>query len=339
MELSEIKGIFQSDLIIQSALDSMIKDLRKYPYLLDLVFNSLKLDPVFTKNNKGINYIDTAKKWFLKTNIPIFISPKIDDAKWPCITIELIESAEVENTLGDVNAEAPEAHSVTSWPNLSDSFAAVSYNPATGIIVLPSSLSDSIVIVDCMSIVDDTNIARELTVIDGQTIQISPVSATFNNAYIRGAKPLQIARLLTACFRETYRIGIHVNSESDRLSELYSVLVFALIRARKLILEPRGIERSSFAASDFQRNDVSDHELLFSRYINLTGYVRHYVVQDLEDTLQAVQTITQIIGGAHVPVPSGETLNDLVWIGDLDNPFSTQDLVNQCLAAGEPDPL
>jgi hypothetical protein len=365
MQLPDIKGIFQTDLIIQTSIEAMIKDLRKYPYLLDLVFASLAKDPIISKTSKGLGYIAEAKKWFLKTDIPVMVVPRIDDSKWPCITIELLESSEVENTLGDASAEGPTADALLEWPNLSGPFVVVAYTPQTGVITLPT-LTD-VVLVEGMFIVDDTNIPQEIQQIISDTqVQINPVSATFNNAYIRGAKPLQIARVLSAAFRETYRIGVHVNSESDRLSELYSILIFALIRARKLFLEPRGIERSFLSSNDFRRDESLENELVFTRFINFTGIVRHYVAQDLRPTIQSLEIYPQIIGGNHIPIPAGQTLQDQSWVGDLDNPIVSTcsapnctnqncnnpncnnynannqyltDIFNQALAEGPPDPF
>ena len=52
-------------------------------------------------------------------------------------------------------------------------------------------------------------------------------------------------------------------------------VVFMLLRYKQDLLEARGFERSTISSSQAQRDNSSENELFFNRYMSITGYVRH----------------------------------------------------------------
>lgn len=270
-------GIFQSDIIIKSAIDAALSDLRNNPWLLDYVFSSLPQDAL-TWKEYGEKSVQTAKSWFLKTAIPVKLVPVLNELQVPCITISLLDSSEVtgESSLGDIHFESTEAVNST-WPPLTTVFAPKSYQASTGVVVL-KSLPETVSLQPGMFIIDANGKEHEILKVTGDlTFEIAANTvANFKKSVLKSHKPSIIVNLESSFFRESYRIGIHVGGEPGPLSWVHSIVVFALLRYKQALLEARGFERSSFQSSDFSREQQYETEMVFSRYITITGNVKQY---------------------------------------------------------------
>lgn len=289
--VTEALGIHQSDIIIRSAIIAAIADMRAQPWLLDYVFASLPRDEL-TMKDYGENEVDQAKKWFLKTDIPVFMNYRVDEAKFPCISIALMESVEAENTLGDVHYE-PSEDTEAAWPVLAGPFNPLTYSAGTGIMKVPDAVGDALVIAPGMIVLD--KIGREfeiLDVLDKTTFTIKTgVVADFANAVIKSSKPVLITSLESLSFRETYNIGCHVQSEPVHLTFLHSIVSFILLRYKEALLEARGFERSVISSAQFERQQATEMELGFSRNISITGYVRNYWPKAVKPRLLSSSTL------------------------------------------------
>jgi hypothetical protein len=330
ISLTESRGIFQPDIILRSAITVALADIRANPWLLDYVFASLPQDQL-TWKEYGQQSIQTAKDWFLKTNIPVVVTPVLNESKWPAISITLLDSSEVtsETTLGDIHYEPTEGN-FSKWPSLTDNFTPQHYNPGTGLVTLSSFLTGDIQIAKGMYIVDFVGRTHEiLEVIDDKTFRINPgVVADFRNSTLKGHKPSFITHLESASYRETYRIGIHVSAEPTYLIWLHSLMVFCLLRYKEALLEARGFERSVLQSSDLNREEsVSESELIFSRYVTITGYVRQYWPKAIATVIDGVGVNfknsieaagIRVIGGGSVK-DAGLDPEEQLWVGDMDS--------------------
>lgn len=321
--LTKIVGIHQSDVIIRSALTAAMADMRANPWLLDHVFASLPQDTL-TWKEYGEKSAQEAKQWFLRTNIPVKMVPVLDELQVPCITITLVDSTEATNeaTLGDVHSE-PFEQSTKPWPALTQPFTPTSYNQATGFMAIPT-LPDDIYVAPGMYIIDAVGRPHEiLEVIDSGTIKIQPGTvADFRNSTLKSGRSGYIYEVESSSFKETYRIGVHVGGEPVYLTWLHSIIVFIIQRYKQALLEGRGFERSTFGSSDFARDNQSDTELVFSRYITITGYVRQYWPKAVASPIDAVVMDPIRVsgqGGESVNVESAGTDPDTqLWVGDTD---------------------
>lgn len=313
---TEALGIHQSDVIIRTAIIAAIADLRANPWLLDYVFASLPRDDR-TMKDYGEKEVQRAKEWFIKTNIPVFMVPRMDEAKVPCITIKLLDSQEAEVTLGDVHYQEKEDNDA-QWPALCKPFTPNKYNSATGIMVVPDAVHDAVVIAPGMVVVDNIGKSHEIleTFADGSFLIKQGTIADFTNAVIKGSKPAYVTRLESVSYRESYQIGVHCAGEPVYLTWLHSIVVFILLRYKQSLLEARGFERSVFSSSDFDRNEMFEAEMVFSRYLNVTGYVRQYWPKDINPKITSFDPLPlRVIGGEKLP--EGDP-NDAMWIGDQD---------------------
>jgi hypothetical protein len=315
--MSEINGIFQPDVIIRTALLAGIKDIRANPWLLNYVFNSLPQDAL-TTGEYGASAVEEAKKWFLDNDVKVSLDVRLDQAVTPCVTIGLMSHDEVENTIGDVHYE-PVEEAGSDWPVLAGPFSPTAYSQATGIMSLPASVTELVSLSTQMVIVDARGNSYPITeVFDDGSISIQQNTvADFSNAVVKAAKTPMLVAIESASFRDTYQIGCHAAGEPIYAIYLQSIVEFILLRYRESFLEARGFERSAVAAGDFhKRDDLSEPESFFSRYITLTGYVRNSWPKGRGYRMLSSSGTVQIIDGQHVPVDDPTTQN---WVGDLDN--------------------
>lgn len=273
---TEAIGIFQSDVIIRTALTLAINDLRTNPWLQDHIFASLKDD--VTKKTYGEKEIKQAKDWFSKTDIPVVMDYLMDDMEGNFITISLVDSSETENTLGDIHYQ-PTEDVEAPWAPLVSQFTPEAYSITTGIMRLPTATGDALVVTTGMSVVDRTGVSHAITdVIDRYTIVVAPgTNANFTDAVIKGTKPRLVQELESLCFKETYRIGVHAHGEPFHLTWLHSIVTFCLLRYKQEFLEARGFERSVIASAPFAKNEaMGKGENYWTRFISITGYVRQF---------------------------------------------------------------
>lgn len=304
------RGIFQSAVIIRSAMQAALQDLRANPFLLDYAFASLAQDELTAdKNGYGEQQIERAKQWFLaQTKIPVVMNTRYGDPYFPCISIELRESIEDENTLGDMDPENPLGEDLPSFnPIIAGPFSATSYDVNTGALVVPDSVVlKAVRISKSMSVVDATGLAHQILDTKGSnTILIAPgTQGDFSRAQLKGAAPSVRMRLESASFRESYAIGCHVQGEPAHLTYLFSIVAFALLRYREELLEARGFERSRVQASEEKVNENFEQEkhYIYSRYVSLSGYARNYWPKSFEQKVTATTFDLRANADPHPPI-------------------------------------
>jgi hypothetical protein len=321
-EMTEALGIHQSDIVIRSALIAGIADLRANPWLLKYVFASLPRDEM-TMADYGEMEVSRAEEWFLKTDIPVFMTFKgIDDLKFPCISIALQESTEAEATLGDVHY-VPLEQTEAEWPVLAGPFRPAAYNPGAGLMKIPAQALNGIILAPGMVIIDGTGRAHSvLGVVDDDTISIAPGTvADFSEAMLKGSKPQLVTALESISVRETYQIGLHAHGEATHLTYLYSIVAFILSRYKETMLEARGFERSTVAWSNFQLNQLLP-ENVYSRFCTITGYVRNYWPKLATQTIDAVSSRLDVsvvsAPGEKFVNEHGSVSEEDSWLADAD---------------------
>lgn len=272
-------GVFQSDIVVRTALLAAMADLRANPWLLDYVFASLKKDGL-TQAIYGAE-VQAAREWFLHTNIRVVMNTQMNSGNTlPCLSIELASSAEVveEATLGDTHYQAVEDVD-TVWPDLCTAFTPLSWDFATQTLVIPELTSTQVDLVAGLVLVDAAgNQYPVMSVSDAQTAVLAGGGENLglSGCVLRGPRASAVRHMESSSFRETYTIGIHVHGRPVLLTYLHSIIVFCLLRYKEVLLEQRGFERSSFSSSEAARNAFFAEENVFSRYVSLSGNVRQY---------------------------------------------------------------
>lgn len=284
-------GIHQSDLIIRSALLAGLRNMRAKPWLLDYCFASLPQDAE-TAAEYGQKTVDQAKEWFTQQEVAVFLNTRLDDAKYPAISITLSASAEDEASIGDVHYE-PQEDSDLQWPTLYGPFAAT-YDSVTGQLTFPIDVSDKTVLAAGMLIIDDVGDMHQVTdVLEENVVVIAKgITNAMQKAVLKAKPPALTAAMESILCRETYSLGVHVGSEPEHLIWLHSIVVFILLAYKETLLEARNFERSSISSSDMglNQNLSSQAERVFSRYISLTGYCRQMWPKSIKQKITSMQT-------------------------------------------------
>jgi hypothetical protein len=319
---TKVLGIHQGDLILKSALDVAMADLRANPSLLNFIWASLPQDPL-TWKEYGMKEVNQCKKWFLDTNIPVKISPIRSEMVLPCIVITMADSSEAtnESTLGDVNPETAFETTYGEWPALTRPLTPASYEPLTGIVTLRSKdVPDDILISEGMFIVDKVGTPYEiLQVYDATSFKIAPATvADFKGAVLKGHRPAWVTSIESSSFKETYQVSVNVGGEPTLTVLLHSVVVFCLLRYKQALLESRGFERSTFSSSDLRINQsFPDTEAVFTRNITVSGCVRMYWPKIIAPAIDGIVSQERVSGSNRLPV--GMNPDDQLWVGECDS--------------------
>jgi hypothetical protein len=269
---SKSKGILPTDLIIKSVVERGLADLRRYPYLLDDIFSPLSDDDE-TNRVYGKKLSDQGREWFLNNQVYVRIADSIDPPKMPCVVISLAESREDKTTLADVHYE-PSVPDDRAWPSLAGPVDPVSYDPATGLLVLPPSVT--LVVVPGMIVVDRTGIQHTVLSSPQPTVVELPkgLSNDLTGLTVRGARPVRTHFLESVVETQTYRLGVHVAGKAAYMSFLFPIMQYVMYREQNA-LEGRGFEQVDLSFSGPERfTEAGETNEVYSRYITLTGAVR-----------------------------------------------------------------
>jgi hypothetical protein len=318
--VSELAGIFQTDIVLQSALKAGLADLKANTWLLDYIWSSLPSDPQ-TAQLYGQMDVNAAKKWFLAQTIPVFLNTRVDTFRGLCLTIAMSSSAEVENTLAD-NHYVPSESIAAPVGNvaLTAPFTP-QYNSSTGVVTIPTTVGDTYDFFPGMYLVSPAGTAYKIIdVTSDYSLTLAPGLADLTNVTLQATLPTQpsyAVRIGSVECHEVFQIGCHVVTDPFHLVLLHSVVVFILLRYRKTLLEARGLERTKFESEDFGRDESLNGELAYRRYITLDGYVRHFWPMD-NRVPQAVGGVVQLKNIDVPNMPADSPPATQLWIGDQD---------------------
>lgn len=306
---SVINGIWQGDLIVQSAIVEALKRMRDCPTEIDYVFHSLINDQL-TSDEYGQAQIDSFKEWFLNSDIPVSPSWRVDQTVFPIITFSMQSSDEISQTLGDINYQTSE-DTGADWPPSAGPFDPVSYSPSSGIMQLPDFV-DEVVVVPGMYVSDRNS--RQHTIIDtldDDIISLTPGTfADFHGALLGSFAPRLTTSIESTHNRDVFSVGLHVQGESFYLIALHSILLYALQKYKEELLEAREFECSVITNTEFRRNNEFGNELVFSRWLQVSGLTRHVWAKSVRPKIKSVNF--QNLGGQDTGIiisPVGE--NDI----------------------------
>jgi hypothetical protein len=333
------KGIFQSDILLRTAIMQALLELRANPWLLDYVFAWLPADAL-TAKEYGDRSVEEAKAWFLNTDIAVSLAYRYDAPQYPLIAIELQESSESgANSLGDVHYEATEDVSATEiviqpGPVLGP-FTPNAYDSATGVITLPKSLTTEHVFEGNLVYDSVANKAYPVVAVLGDnSFAIAPgTKANFKRSYVAPHSNFYTAHLESVEFRETYKIRAFVNTGPLHLTFLHSIITFILLRWKQDYLEGRGFERTTVSAAGvFPAEGPNDAEIIFARDTTITGYVRQYWPKQVVPKIDGIILDLTIESPSPTPAAIQSSVFDQGWDLEGDQFSSLPTLVSKASA-------
>lgn len=315
-------GLFQSDIIIRTGIVAALQEMRAHRWLLDYIFAQLPQDGL-TYKQYGIAEAEKFKKWFLETEINVRMNyDLLQNPKFPCISIALVESTEDKSPLGDKNYDIIEKLSSSTLIATIGPLAAVSYDTNTGKLVIPND--NNVDIYAGMLVLDgNTRMTYPILELDSNTdLYITTgIQSTLSNLFIVPADQYYAVTLERTQARETYRLGCHAQGHSIELTYLYYVLLFIIHWGKQKYFEARGFELSKYSSTDFIPEAEFANEIVFSRYTTFSGLVNHFWPKSASLTIQGVNGgLFKVLDGGQSP-NSIDTSNQM-WSMELDDqPF------------------
>lgn len=271
-------GILSADILIKTMLEAALLDLRKNAWIVEDIFGALANDFLASKDY-GHKEVEAAVDWFLNNEIPVLLAYRIaDSAPVPCISIAYNENSEaIERTsLADqrVTESFDPTGIITSAKNLTPVFSVESYDPETGIIVVPSSINLVNVRAGQYLVANKTNQAYVIYEITGNhSFKIKEgVLENFSKSHIRTKYNTWNLEKEITFINESYTLGCHANGAGTCLW-LWQIIMYALFRYKESYLEGRLFELSRVQSSAIQKNNNFPADNVFSRYVTLSGVV------------------------------------------------------------------
>lgn len=310
-----MSGILPSDVLIKTAIELGIEDLRKNPWILHHMLSDFANNP-YLKQKYGENQIASCIEWFQNNQIDIYLRYRKDRDRLPCITVTLGESSEKPDlkTLGDRSTE-----SMLLYPNeigkpiayIVKPFVPLNYDVSTQTLYLPPESMAGLSVVPGMILVNPSSgVGFIITDVNPNGVVVDIDQKTIASATVFGIVPkyqYYKARIEHTFFRETYNIECTVHGDPSTLLWLHAITVYSLLRYRESLFEANGIAESIVSSSDIFPNASyigPSGEEAFSRTITMTSQVENTWVKSpqrfIEDVALKEKTSIGYIGGISI---------------------------------------
>jgi|SRR5581483_1364514 len=332
-------GIFQGDIIIKTALELGIEDMRKNPWLIEHMLLDLKKNTYFS-DKYGQKQIDACKEWLANNQIDVYMRGRDDKDRLPCVTIEMGGSSEKEEMkhMADQSTEK-----VVLLPNQINKpiayvlkpFTITNYDNTSGEVTVDPSI-DLTSVAPGMILVDPTT-GQGYVIQDviGEGLLLEP--ALDITATVFGIVPenqFYEARVEHSFFQETYNIGCHAHGDPQNLLFLWSIVKYSILRYRESLLEANGFMESSVSSTepDFDGAFTTPGgEKAWTRGISLTGQIENTWIKSPRRIIESVglkkKTNTGYIGGISIISNTDPGLDDksqVNWYTDTEEEIDNE---------------
>lgn len=273
--------IFQGDIIIKTAIELGIEDMRKNPWLIDHMLEDLVQNP-YLNAKYGQKHVDACKEWLKNNQINVYMRGRDDQDQYPCVTIEVGQSPQKEEMshLGDASTE-----SVILLPSKINKpisyvvkpFTPGTYDPLSGELSVSETIDLSSVAAGMILVNPDNGqgfiildvLPNSILLENGLTFSATKVGVVPKNQFYK-------ANVEHRFFQETFNIGCHAHGDPNTLLWLWSIITYAILRYTESLLEANGFAQSTLSTSPLNLDSsMSGPEKVYSRYITLSGQVEN----------------------------------------------------------------
>jgi hypothetical protein len=281
-------GIFQGDVIIKAMVELGIEEMKKNPWLLDHAFESVK-QTRYLSDRFGQKQIDSAKEWLANNTIDVYLRPRNDKDRTPCVTIYPGQSNEKLDmkSMGDQSTERKilmPNNIGQPIPYVVKPFPPLGYDPSTGYVTLSINTIGIDAVVPGQVLVNPANatgyIIQDVVGVDSNTVAIVIEQGLMEvDATELGVVPeFQYfeARVEHTWHQETYSIGCYAHGDPQNLIFLHTIVLYAIMRYRQTLLEGNGFDESYVSSGEITEDKNftgPGGEENFVRFITLSGQV------------------------------------------------------------------
>lgn len=289
-------GIFQGDIFIKLAIELGIEDMRKNPWLINHMLEDLK-ENRYTKDKYGEKQIDACKEWLLNNQIDVYMRPRDDKDRLPCVTIEIGQSNEKIDMkhMADQSTE-----STILFPNqigkpisfIVKPFIPAGYDQSTGDLSVNDS-TDLSNVEPGMILVNPSNghgfVIQEITadglrIEAGHEIDASQLAIVPHYSYYK-------ARIEHSFFEENYIISANAHGDAQNVMFLWSIVKYSILRYRESLLEANGFMESSVNSGGPDLNQAwstPGGEKAYTRVLTLNGQIENSWVKSPRRFIESV---------------------------------------------------
>jgi hypothetical protein len=264
------RGIFQSDIILRTALVEGIAQIRASKAETDIILSSLEADERSAKTYGP--EIDRIREFIRRLNIPVVAEHTLSGPPVAAVSVATAGEEDAETTLADLHYETS-----ADLPGTGDlaGFTAVLYDPQTGRLVLPAEIADTYQIDASYTVVDDTGMPHRISDVlaDDVIVLADRVVAGFTAAKLRLLAAAETVPVESKVTRETYRVGCHA-AKPNELIWLHALVKYILHRFKADLLEGRGFERTTTASGPASVDTRFNGQIFWTQYITVTGFAR-----------------------------------------------------------------
>lgn len=335
--------IFQSDLIIYSAITFWLNDIRKNQYLIDFIVRDLKCYPGLER------FADSeadAIRALLENQIFVYLDHRSKDTiKYPNITISMNgASPDMSNqSLGD-NFQRLEERYLSTDEEIAGALprdnvllgpvTPLSYDPETGEVEFASTvnLSESRVFAGQFLQDSKNKVSYEILIVNNDnsiTIQ-DGLNLDLNDMRITSSNEIYRSKLRTIWMNESYTLSINANEPQDVI-RIFMILMSGYIRNKLVTLETRNFQIANISYGplmEFTAN--ASGGTIYSRDMNLQGRVEHSSVATTQRIVDGIVAEVKLLEMSATPAAFLSNVQAQGWSSalDPDGPLSTASSVD-----------
>lgn len=334
-------GIFQADAILATSVRLFLEDLRKNIWLMDYILEDFITNPYLIEKY-GQKQVDSAKEWFLNTQIDVCIGYHPGKLRPPCVSIGL--GSQPENSdmkhMGDHGVE-----SVILLPNqitkpisyVVKPFVPVSYDESSGELVLDPDIDVGSIAIGMILVNPANGNGYIITDIDSNSVFVEPgLEIVATQLGIVPQFQYYKARVEHIFMNANYSIICTTHGDPQTTLWLHDIILYGLLRYKESLLEALGLSETVLSSGDLEINrefGQDGAETAWDRAINITGQIEqtfikapHRIIEVVnlkEKAAKGIKASTGFKGGITIisneDTPSFVDQSNETWVTEDDN--------------------
>lgn len=289
------------DLVIESILREGFMALKRKPELIDDVFASLT--KTYADKKYGQKELQRIKDAIQKRDWGFVHSFGEVEANLPCVSIQLGNESEDKGTAHLEDFEADVTEDITDPEELAglvkiSNIQPLSYDELSGTIYLDNSVNltnvyPNLLYVDASGVehkiiggIDNTSGQKQIVVEPMSEVDIS------DEGFIKSS--INYKQYTQRGVHNDVQILLGIHTKDALLTKYFYILVKYFLLSRKKDMVDRCFIVSSYQGSDFTRNLKYEGDIVFTRFLTVTGKIQDTFRSDQGDIFDNVEVITKV---------------------------------------------
>lgn len=289
------------DLIIESILKDGLNNVRRDESILDDVFEDFTR--AYATKKYGPSEIEKIRQIIQNKDVALIHAFSLAPAHTNSISIQLVndresvDRAHMGNFVSNITVPITKPDDLAALVKVS-SFQPDAYNPLTGVIAIPDSVNLAPVYANLL-FVDSTGAEfpilggiinelgeKQIIIAKGADVSLA------NGAEIKSSLNFEVYQKHGTVEDQEVLLGIH--TKDALLTKYLYILTKYFILSRKKDMISRGFILSTYTGSDFTRDLQYEGDVVYTRFLSLTGTVQHQWRSDKTQLIDSVNVNLKI---------------------------------------------